>query len=75
MEKFNEGEITNFMYNSIEYDSPILEFRYINGTWEIYSDWRISEKEVVLSSGDLLVLSKIILLTATMVTELTTFMV
>lgn len=58
MEKFNEGEITNFMYNSIEHDSPILEFRYINGAWEIYSDWRISEKEVVLSSDDLLVLSK-----------------
>ncbi len=56
--KFNEGEITNFMYNSIEHDSPILEFRYINGAWEIYSDWRVSEKEVVLSSDDLLVLSK-----------------
>lgn len=56
--ELNEGEITNFIYNSIEHDGPILEFRYINEAWEIYSDWRISEKEVVLSSDDLLVVSK-----------------
>lgn len=56
--KFNEGEITNFIYNAIEHDSPILEFRYINGTWKIYSDWRVSEREVVLSSDELLDLSE-----------------
>ncbi|WP_422658086.1 hypothetical protein ACK8P5_20425 [Paenibacillus sp. EC2-1] len=56
--KFKNGEITNFVYNSIEHDSSILEFRYINGAWEVYSDWRISEKEVVMSADNLLVSSE-----------------
>lgn len=52
--KINEGETTDFIYNSIEHDSPIIEFRYINGMWEVFSDWRISDKRIFILSETLL---------------------
>lgn len=52
--KISTGDITNFIYLSIEHDSPILEFRYNNGTWELFSEWRLSETRVFLSLNSLL---------------------
>lgn len=52
--KIRKGEVTDFIYNSIEDDSPILEFRYLHETWEIFSESRTSEEKIYISSDNLL---------------------
>lgn len=51
--KINNGKTEDFIYNSIEHDSPILEFRSTYGTWEVFSDWRISDNRFFVLSDNL----------------------
>lgn len=52
--RIKTGEANCFIYNSIEHDSPILEFRYLQESWEIFSEWRTSDGRIYISSNNLL---------------------